>query len=264
MNRYRRRALGQNFLVNRDIAQAEAEHAHGKRILEIGPGHGILTSELCERAKSVIAVEKDPNLFRELKNGLNFKNLELINADFLKSKGKLKTEDIDMVISNIPYSISSEVIGWLVREGKEAVLCLQKEFVERMLAKEGTSEYSKLSVFSALSLSITEIMDVPSGNFNPKPEVDSEIIYIKPRKERLNQEQEEIISALMQHKKRTVRKALIDSRKSFGLTKEKMSEISELTNMGEMRVFNLSPKELLGLSDKIMAIRKSSRAPVLP
>lgn len=258
LNKFRAKRLGQNFLVNREIACNEAEHAPGKVILEIGPGHGILTKELCLRAKKVIAVEKDSLLYGELKRGLDTENLELINADFLKlGKAALDPDEIDMVIANIPYNISSEVIAWLSENGKEAVLCLQKEFVERMLAKPGTREYSKLSVFCALGFSITEIMDVPAGNFNPKPKVDSEIIYIRPRKSALNKDQKEIIAALMQHKKRTVRRALMDSRAVFSATKEGMAEIADRTGSGERRVFTLSPEELLGLAERVAKAQKT-------
>jgi len=253
LRKFRARKLGQVFLTSRDIAIAEAEHSYEKTVLEIGPGHGILTRELCTRARKVIAVEKDPLLYSELKRGMDYDNLTLINADFLDLTDKeLDPSQIDIVIANIPYNISGEVIGWLSEKRKEAVLCLQKEFVEHMLAKEGTREYSKLSVLSALTLSISEIMEVKKGSFNPVPGIDSEIIYIKPRETRPTERQEKVISALMQHKKRTVRKALIDSRSAFDSTKKQMDAIAGKTGSGERRVFTLNPNELLELSDSII------------
>ncbi len=249
--KFKAKKLGQNFLINREIACREAEHAHGKTVLEIGPGHGILTRELCARAKKVIAVEKDSVLFSDLRRNLDFGNLELINADFLKLGRSIDREGIDLLIANIPYGISGKVIEWLSENGKEAVLCLQKEFVRRMLAKEGGREYSMLSVVCALQFSITEIMDVPAGNFNPVPRVDSEIIYIRPRAERPAAKHLEIISALMQHKKRTVRKALIDSRAHFNATKERMAEIAAMIRQCNERVFMLRPAELLRLAEGI-------------
>lgn len=256
--RFLARKLGQNFLMNRDIAAREAEHAYGKTVLEIGPGRGILTEELCARAKKVIAVEKDGLLYSELKRNLNADNLELIKADFLKlGAERLDPGSVDMVIANIPYGISSEVMGWLSRNGKEALLCLQKEFVQRMLAKEGTREYSKLSVVCSLGFRITEIMDVPAGNFNPKPSVDSEIIFIKPLKSRMTPAQEAVISALMQHKKKTIRSALIDSRSHFGATKAEMSAIASALGGSDRRVFMLSPEELLSVADSVSSLQKT-------
>jgi 16S rRNA (adenine1518-N6/adenine1519-N6)-dimethyltransferase len=257
ISKFKARKLGQNFLISREIAINEAEHANEKTVLEIGPGHGILTRELCTRAKEVIAVEKDGLLYSELKRSLDFENLKLIHADFLELGEELDPEGIDIVIANIPYNISSEVINWLSENGKEAVLCLQKEFVERMLAQEGTRQYSKLSVFSALSFSITEIMVVPRGNFSPVPAIDSEIIYMKPRKARIGEKEAGVIGALMQHKKRTVRKALIDSRAYFNSSKEEMDGIAKMTGCAEKRVFMLDPKKLLELSEKIIGYKKT-------
>ena len=258
LRKFKARKLGQVFLTNRDVAYNEAEHANEKVVLEIGPGHGILTRELCARAKKVIAVEKDVLLYDELKRSFDFPNLKLIRADFLElADEQLDLKEIDIVIANIPYNISSEVIGWLCEKGKEAVLCLQKEFVEHMLAKEGTRNYSKLSVFSALSLSISEIMDVPKGNFSPVPKIDSEVIYVKPKKTRLTEKQEGVIGALMQHKKRTVRKAFVDSRAYFGETKKGMDEIARETGSAEKRVFTLSPTELLELADNAIKLQKT-------
>lgn len=259
LRKFKARSLGQVFLTSRDIAISEAEHAPEKVVLEIGPGHGILTKELCVRARKVIAVEKDSLLYGELKRGLDFPNLRLINADFLYLTDKeLNPSEIDIVISNIPYNISSEVIKWLSIKGKEAVLCLQKEFVEHMLAREGTSNYSKLSVFSALSFSMTEIMRVPKGNFSPNPKIDSEIIYLKPKKAGPTKDQDGIIGALMQHKKKTLRNALIDSRAYFNSTKARMDELAKATGFAEKRVFMLSPTELLELANRIITIQKTN------
>lgn len=261
LDRLRATRLGQVFLIGREIAINEAEHAYEKTVLEIGPGHGILTRELCIRAKKVIAVEKDTLLYNELRRNLDFGNLELINADFLDLTAEtLDPESIDIVIANIPYNISSEVIDWLVRNGKEAVLCLQKEFVEHMLAEPGTRKYSKLSVFSSLSLAISEIMDVPKGNFNPVPSVDSEIIFVKPKAGRLTEAEWGIVGCLMQHKKKTVRNALIDSRAYFDASKEEMDKISKATQSSGKRVFTLTPLELRELADKIIGFRSQRKA----
>jgi len=81
--------------VNKRVAVAEAMHAYGKAVLEIGPGYGILTEELVKRAKHVIAVEKDHFLYSLLSTKLRKKNLELIEGDFFKVEGNLRTKDIE-------------------------------------------------------------------------------------------------------------------------------------------------------------------------
>ncbi len=251
--------MGQVFLVNRDIAMNEAEHAYEKTVLEIGPGHGILTLELCKKAKKVIAVEKDKLLYDELKRNYNIENLELINADFLDLTEKdIDYNSIDIVISNIPYVISSKIIAWIVKHKKEAVLCLQKEFVEHMMAAPGTREYTKLSVFSSLALSISEIMVVDRGNFNPIPSIDSEIIYIRPKHgSNISEEEWMVINALMQHKKKTVRRAILDSESYLNLGKKTADMISKEESYSSKRIFAMDPEEILGLAKHIIAHQKT-------
>ncbi|MDE1857139.1 MAG: ribosomal RNA small subunit methyltransferase A [Candidatus Micrarchaeota archaeon] len=245
------RRLGQNFLLDRSVAQAEAAHAEGKVVLEVGPGLGILTDELCRTAKKVIAVEKDRRLFEMLEANSECRNLELINSDFFKAdQGMISGADI--MISNIPYSISSPLLEWLYDKGMQAVLCLQKEFVERMLAQPGSSEYSKLSVMTALRCSVTYIMDVPRGSFYPVPKVDSAVVYLKPKEVNGTREDWRVIGLLMEHKKKTLRNALVDSRGALGLTKGKARELAEdLGSLSEFRCFKLGPKELLSAAKSI-------------
>lgn len=252
MNQERRKRLGQVFLINEAVVRAEAAHAEGKCVIEIGPGKGILTRELCKTAKKVIAVEKDPELYRYLKQRLHYENLNLINADFLELNNQaLELDSVDIVISNIPYSISSKVISWLSRSRKEAVLCMQKEFVEHMLAKEGAEDYSRLSIVSALSLSITEIMKVPRKSFRPVPKVDSEVVYIKPKLNRITDKEYKIINLLMQHKKKTVRNAIVDACQDIGKTKDESRKIGDSIKNNGLRLFMLSPSEILDLADKL-------------
>lgn len=246
-----KKKLGQVFLVTKSIAEAEAAHSHEKVVLEVGPGRGILTRELCKHAKKVIAVEKDTALYDNLSYELNYKNLKLINKDFFDATDEeMELDKIDIMISNIPYNISSPVIEWLSKNKIEAVLCLQKEFVEHMLAKPDTHNYSKLSVISSLTLKVVKIMNVKRGSFWPPPKVDSAIIYIKP-KQSLNEKERQVISALIQHKKKTVKNALIDSHSYLNLGKDKLNTIAGKLSRPESRVFKLTPEEILELSREI-------------
>ncbi len=253
LRKFRTRELGQNFLVNKAIAESESEHAHGRVVLEIGPGKGILTRELCKRAKKVIAIEKDSFLYNQLKREFQMPNLVLINADFLRvDLPPAEMGEIDIIIANIPYGISGKVIEWLSENKKEAVLCLQKEFVMRMLAMPGEAEYSKLSVFSHLSLKTTEIMAVPRGNFSPPPNVDSEIIYVRPTGTEIPKKERDVIGLLMQHKKKTLRNAVIDSRKALGLEKEAASSLAESMDKNKERIFSMRPAEILNAAGEIL------------
>ncbi|MCL5675225.1 MAG: 16S rRNA (adenine(1518)-N(6)/adenine(1519)-N(6))-dimethyltransferase RsmA [Candidatus Marsarchaeota archaeon] len=251
--------LGQSFLVNRDIAIAEAEHAHGKIVLEIGPGRGILTEELVRNAKKVIAVEKDYLLFRALASTMPEKNLKLIHGDFFEiAPDDLELDKVEILIANIPYYISSRVIAWAWEHRMQAVLCLQKEFVKHMLAKEGTGGYSRLSVMCSLMLSITEIMPVDRGNFSPIPKVDSEVIYIKPREVKVSSRESELINLLMQHKKKRVRNAILDSHRQLGIDKKRLFEIAERIGKKDVRIFKLGPQAILELARELDAMLSSS------
>lgn len=252
MKNRRTHRMGQVFLANPHIASIEAEHAAGRNVLEMGSGTGVLTRALLKRAKKVVAVEKDSRLYNFLRAEIKSSKLKLINKDFFDATDEeLGLDTTDIMIANVPYSLSSKTIEWLSGKRMQAVLCLQKEFVGHMLARENTREYSRLSVMTALSFRITKILDVPRGNFRPVPLVDSTLIYMKPRGEKIEPDIIGIISALMQHKKRTVRKAMIDSISSFGINKERMSSIMDRVGRREERVFKLPPAEILDLATEI-------------
>ncbi len=246
----RRKRLGQSFLINESIAQSEAVHGEGKNVLELGAGHGILTRELCKVAKRVVSVEIDPMLYDEIKRRIKAGNLKLINKDFFKAtKEELELGKIDIMIANIPYSLSSKTIGFLSDNSLQAVLCLQKEFIEHMLAKPGTRKYSRLSVMSQLSFSMTKIMNVSRGNFDPSPKVDSGIIYLKP-KQKIGKEETDLINRIMQHKKKSVKNAIKDALKK-GMKEEAIDRIvEEAKKKGyyQQKVFKLTPEEILDLA----------------
>lgn len=246
-----RRDLGQCFLTNRRIAEIAAEHAAGKRVLELGPGYGILTRELCSKARSVVAVEIDRHLFSALSHE-GIANLRMVNKDFFKaSNAELGLDDTDIMVSNIPYELSSRVVEFLIEHRLEAVLYLQKEFVERMLAEPGTRDYSRLSVMSRLCFSITKIMDVGRGNFEPAPKVDSALVYMKPRARTISKAEREMMGVLMQHKKKTVRNAMRDSLRLFGDRSDEVRALADEIAERDERVFRLGAEELLAIARRL-------------
>ena len=238
-----------------DIAEIEAVHAEGKNVIELGPGRGILTKKLCEKAKFVLAIEKDETLCKILDATMRNKNLELVNADFFKlGNDMLEKHKIDIMVANIPYNLSSKVIEFIIENRLQAVLCLQKEFVEHMLAAPGTKDYSRLSVMSHLCLRVTKILDVKKGNFSPIPRVDSAVIYVKPLKAEITGEESEMINLLMQHKKKRLRNAFIDSRHSLEITKEEASSMAEKLRNNEARPFAMNPEEILSTAREILLL----------
>ncbi len=246
------KAMGQHFLVNRSVAEVEAEHARGKRVLELGSGYGVLTRELCRHAKRVVAVELDKNLFRALKGGMKEKNLQLMNGDFFEmSDSELGLEDTDIMIANVPYRLSSRVIDFLLEHRLQAVLCLQKEFVQHMMAKPGTRSYSRLSVMFQLGFSHTKLVDVSRGSFRPIPRVDSVVVYVKPRGTGIDATERAVIEAIMQHKKKTVRNAIIDSASALGTDNVRARKIADGLQDGESRLFKLDPERIAAIAKQV-------------
>lgn len=248
-----KKKLGQSFLISRHVAVAEAAHADGKNVLELGPGYGILTRELCSRAGRVIAVELDKELFLLLKHEIKAENLVLINKDFFKATNdELELSDTDIMISNIPYSLSSSTIDFLARNRLQAVLCLQKEFVEHMLAAQDTEKYSRLSVMSQLTFRMNVIMKVSRKNFRPVPKVDSCVIYLKPLETNVSEKEAGIINALMQHKKKSVRNAIMDAGAYLKLGKDELKGIADSLGDSKKKLFKLTPEEILDLAISII------------
>ncbi len=259
-----KKSLGQNFLRDNEIAKNEAEYGCNKNVIELGPGAGILTKQLCKSAKSVLAIEKDTRLYEFLKSKFdNYKNLKLINSDFFNYK--LNVKKFDIMISNIPYNLSSKTIEWLLKNKLPALLCVQKEFAEHMIAKEGTKNYSKLSVFSSLGFKVYDIMNVKKDSFYPVPKVDSKIIYLKPLDVNLDPDSLSVLGYIMQHKKRNIKNALENSRKGLGIEKDFIKNFvnslyndNHLKSLGieKIKVFQINPEYLLYISIKFREFKK--------
>lgn len=176
--------LGQNFLYDPSILGRiidSAELSREETVVEIGPGPGRLTRLLSERAKKVIAVELDEELYRVLKAELaGYLNVELIHGDALK----FPYEDIGefKVVANIPYYITTPIIFRLLEAKnnlKSATLTVQKEVAERIAARPGSRDYGVLSIMVQY-VSVPEMkFIIPKEAFRPMPKVDSAVIHVK-------------------------------------------------------------------------------------
>lgn len=181
--------LGQNFLVHRHTAERIVElAAPGKSdvIIEVGVGLGALTNSIAGRAAGVIGIEADSGLIRYHAEEQDLPaNVTLIHGDILKidlaglaerAGGTLK------IIANLPYSISSPFLFRLVEHRTLvdwAVVMLQKEVAQRLLAEPGTREYGVPSVLFAGCATVEPLMLVRPGEFHPRPKVDSMVVRIR-------------------------------------------------------------------------------------
>jgi len=178
-----RRKKGQNFLVDKNIAELEIKHADIQKkdiVLEIGPGTGVLTTLIADKASKVVAIEIDDKLIDRLKSFLP-ENVMLIHDDALKVDfGKLPK--FNKIVSNLPFQISSPItFKFFEYDFELAVLIYQKEFADRMVAKPGGKDYSRLSVGVYYKSFCDVVARVPKTCFYPQPKVDSSIIKLKPR-----------------------------------------------------------------------------------
>lgn len=242
--------LGQNFLINKHIAEFEASFGKNKNVIEIGSGLGILTQELVKVSNKVISIEKDDKLYRLLKNEYSDnEKLKLINNDVFKINESEFT-DYNILISNIPYNLSSKILTLLAKLEISAVLCLQKEFVEHMTAKPNSKKYSKLSVFSYLQFKIKVLKKINGNNFYPRPKINSTIIFLE-FKNSIDEHKLELVSLLMMHKNKKIRNAFIDSIKKLNITKEQANKIIENSEYKDVKTFKLDPNQLIKIAEFI-------------
>ena len=184
--------LGQVFLIKKIYLKKIANNAKVSKediVLEVGPGTGNLTIELAKKVKKVIAVEKDKRMCDILKEILakeKIKNVEIVNQDILQFLKKPFHFYPFKVVANIPYYITSRLIRdflELKKKPKLIVLLVQKEVAERICAKP---PFSNLLAISVQFFSFPKIISfVPKEAFWPKPKVDSAILKIVPRKEKI-------------------------------------------------------------------------------
>ena len=189
------KAKGQNFLIAPWVPQSIAEDAgvdETAGVLEIGPGIGPLTQQLCLRAKKVCAVELDKRLEPILQQTVGeFGNLEIIWDDVLNQDiPALVAEKFPglrpMACANLPYYITSPILTALLEADcfDSVTVMVQKEVAQRIAARPGTEDYSAFTVFCQYYAEPKLLFDVPAHCFMPQPKVTSAVIQLKVRKER--------------------------------------------------------------------------------
>ena len=189
------KAKGQNFLIASWVPEQIAEDSGvcaDVGVLEIGPGIGPLTQQLCRRAGKVCAVEVDKRLAPILKQTVGeFENLEIVWDDVLKQNiPALVAEKLPglrpMACANLPYYITSPILTALLEADcfEKVTVMVQKEVAQRIAAAPGTADYSAFSVFCQYYAEPELLFDVPAHCFLPQPKVTSAVISLRVRKER--------------------------------------------------------------------------------
>ena len=213
-----RHALSQNFLADSDVLSqilATADPEPGGRVLEIGPGLGLLTAGLLDAGASVTAVELDRGLATFLRErfepALEDGRLQLIEGDALDQDLVRLVEPPYDVVANLPYHITSPILHALLGtppRPRRLVLMVQREVAERIAAPPGKMSY--LSVFVQYHARVQVAFRVPPEAFEPEPAVESAVIVVEPfdADDRLSAEEEDQLWRLVQAAFRERRKML--------------------------------------------------------
>ncbi len=180
-----KKSLGQNFLINDKILPTIIKAAEIKKddtIIEIGPGHGILTKALLDAQAKVFAIEKDFALVEKLRQALGFhKNLKIIHQDALFFDPSMLSKY--KVVANMPFNIASSIIRKFLESPHPPelmVVMIQKEVAQKIVAKPGDSSRGILTLAVELYADAEIVAEVSKSSFRPVPKVDAAVIKIQP------------------------------------------------------------------------------------
>ncbi|WP_345945541.1 16S rRNA (adenine(1518)-N(6)/adenine(1519)-N(6))-dimethyltransferase RsmA [Methanosarcina sp. DH2] len=250
----------QHFLIDTgylDRIVAAAELTAQDTVLEIGAGIGNLTERLARSAKKVIAVELDPPLISVLHDRFDaVENIEIIEGDALK----VDFPEFDKVVSNLPYSISSEITFKLLRYKFElGILMYQYEFAARMVSPPGCKDYSRLTVDTYYFADASILMKVPKGVFQPAPEVDSAVVKLIPRPAPFEVRDEafflEFVTAVFSQRRKKLRNSILNTNYKLKIpdVKEVVNQLPE--DFMNKRAENLTPEELASVANMIYDLK---------
>ena len=230
--------------------------------MEIGPGRGILTAALCQKASKVLAIETDKRLVDYLMHALGHSsNLEVIYGDALKFPYATLPHGT-VIVANLPYNISTPLLFQFLDARariRRMVLTLQLEVARRLVAPVGTRDYGVLSVLIRHVADVRLAFQVPNSCFRPSPKVDSAVVRIDVRRSESVEDSQvkvfvQIVRAAFSHR----RKFLSNSMRDAGFS---LDEIKLAFNRAEIdsqrRAETLTVQEFANLTHAVLEIRES-------
>lgn len=238
-----KKKLGQHFLTDLNIAQRIAEtltFENYSKVVEIGPGMGVLTQFLIPKTNHLNLIEIDKESVAYLKNTFTEEETQIIEGDFLSlNLRETLGHQPFAIIGNFPYNISTQIVFKTLEHRDQIPFfsgMFQKEVAQRICEPPGTKKYGILSVLTQLFYETTLLFKVPPGVFNPPPKVDSAVIQLV-RKENYHLDCDEallfkLVKLSFQQRRKTLRNSL------------KVLNIPEI--LREDAIFDLRPEKLSG------------------
>ncbi len=260
------KSLGQNFLVNPSVCPRMAEMGGADRgvgVIEIGPGIGVLTQELCARADKVIAIEIDKRLIPVLDETLaDFDNVKVINDDVMNIDlhQLIKDEFQGMkvvVCANLPYYITSPIIMGLLEANLpiEAItVMVQKEAAQRICAEVGTRQSGAVTVAVNFYSKPKMLFNVSAGSFMPAPKVDSAVIRLDILKEPAVEVQDpkkffRVVKAAFSQRRKTIPNSLSSG---LGIDKKTVNQLLSNCNINlQARAEQLKLEDFKNIANEI-------------
>ena len=213
-----KKSLGQNFLIDQNIIDKIVNilDLKNRNILEIGPGTGNLTEGILRKSpKKVLVIEKDNNLASLLREKFKDK-IKVINKDILRVNENLLSNQTLTVFGNLPYNISTEILcKWILNLEQKIwfdslILMFQKEVADRIISNFDTKSYGRLTVLANWRLDIEKICDIGPLSFQPRPKIESTVLFFKPKKNffllKNSKNLEKITRIFFMHRRKMIKK----------------------------------------------------------
>lgn len=271
-----KRSFSQNFLVARPIVEAIADATGvgpGQPVIELGPGLGTLSAALLRRGARVCAIEKDREMIAALTEDLLDPASPLLGGRALEEGAAFRVEEGDatsvdlgalragwagldagplVVVGNLPYAVTGAIFRNLIAQRAHvarAVVMIQREVRDRLLAEPGTKDYGTLTVFVRAAFRVESVLRAPAGAFHPPPRVESAVVRLVPRADAIEETDalRTAVRACFEQRRKTLRNGLVAL-----LGGERADAVLARSGIdGRRRGETLSLEEIAGLAEAI-------------
>ncbi|MFW3146650.1 MAG: 16S rRNA (adenine(1518)-N(6)/adenine(1519)-N(6))-dimethyltransferase RsmA [Thermoplasmatota archaeon] len=273
-HQYKKR-FGQNFLNDRSVCRRIVDEIPRERIntvMEIGPGLGILTGELLDSGYEVIALEIDQDLCDHLSDLFSQRlgsDLQLHNMDGMRYLNEIKSNSIPFIVSNLPFNISSELIGFLLdridlASGSKAldggIIMFQKEFAKRLVAPPGNKSYGRLSVMFQTKMDYRTLFEVSRYNFKPVPKVDAMVIGFEQKRDPITIPSNDLlfrklVNVAFMNRRKKLKNSILPPPLNLDVNPTSLVNLLDSNGLSGRRPDSLAPEEFVELSNSLNALQ---------